>query len=50
MKVNIHPEALTEFEEAVAYYEDHQPGLGEPFVAAVEAAIQGVSEFPARWL
>jgi len=27
MKVSIHPEALTEFEEATAYYEDHQPGL-----------------------
>jgi hypothetical protein len=39
MKVSIHPEALTEFEEAAAYYEDHQSGLGEKLVAAVESAI-----------
>jgi plasmid stabilization system protein ParE len=49
MKVIIHPEALTEFEEAAAYYEDHQPGLGEQFIVAIEAAIQGIIDFPDRW-
>jgi plasmid stabilization system protein ParE len=49
MKVSIHPEALTEFEEAAAHYEDRQPGLGEKLVAAVESAIQGIVAFPTRW-
>jgi plasmid stabilization system protein ParE len=49
MKVSIHPEALTEFEEAAAFYENRQPGLGERLVAAVESAIQGIVAFPARW-
>ena len=49
MKVNIHPEALTEFEEAVGFYEEQQPGLGERLVEAIEAAIQGIEMSPTRW-
>jgi toxin ParE1/3/4 len=49
MKVSIHPEALAEFQEATVYYENHQPGLGEKFVAAVESAILTMVDRPTRW-
>ncbi|MBL0943351.1 MAG: type II toxin-antitoxin system RelE/ParE family toxin [Hydrogenophaga sp.] len=35
-----HPEALRELQEQVAYYEQQSPGLGERFLAQVEAAAR----------
>lgn len=49
MRLEFHPQALAEYEHAVAYYEDRQPGLGGRFIAAVETALQGISEAPQRW-
>lgn len=49
MRLKFHPKALEEYEHAVAYYEDRLPGLGERFIAAVEAALQGIIEAPQRW-
>ena len=35
MTFDFHPEAEAEFEEAVAFYEDHAVGLGFDFAAEV---------------
>jgi toxin ParE1/3/4 len=49
MRLELHPEALVEYEGAVTYYEDRQPGLGGRFVAAVEVAFDSIRENPARY-
>ena len=35
-----HPEALAELQEQALYYEERSTGLGERFVAQVEAAVR----------
>lgn len=42
MRLELHPEALREYERAVAYYEDRQPGLGGRFIEAIEAAFDSI--------
>ena len=49
MKVEFHPEAVAEFEDAVIYYEHHQEGLGGKFLNAIEAAIRSIQRAPRRW-
>ena len=49
MRLELHPKALREYERAVAYYEDRQPGLGERFIEAVEAAFASIRESSARY-
>ena len=49
MKLVLHPEALQEYEEAVADYEERQEGLGERFILSVEAAFESIKESPERW-
>ncbi len=49
MNFFFHPEAQTEFNETVAYYEECEPGLGEDFVSEVYAAIQNILAFPEAW-
>lgn len=44
-----HPDALSEFEAAVNYYELLQPGLGARFVASAESALQSILEAPETW-
>jgi toxin ParE1/3/4 len=45
-----HPEALLEFAEATAYYlREASPQVAHAFVEAVEFAIDGLLEAPARW-
>lgn len=39
-------EADTEFQEQVLYYDQQATGLGDKFVAAVEAAIVRACEYP----
>ena len=40
------PAALAEFEEAIAYYQAQQPGLGDEFVAAVKHQVGTLLETP----
>jgi plasmid stabilization system protein ParE len=49
MKIEFHPAALAELEEAAAYYEEALPGLAHRFSTAVKAAIQRVSENPRQF-
>jgi plasmid stabilization system protein ParE len=49
MRFSFHPRAEAEFDEAVRYYEECQPGLGLEFAEEVYAAIRRVSEYPDAW-
>jgi plasmid stabilization system protein ParE len=46
MRVNLHPEALAEFQLAAAFYESERPGLALRFVEAVDATIARIVESP----
>jgi hypothetical protein len=46
MKLVALPEAIAEFEEAVAYYEAQRPGLGLDFFLAIEAAVDFAAATP----
>ena len=48
MTFSFHPAALAELKEASLYYAGRQPGLGERFASAVEAAIRRIVENPLR--
>lgn len=48
MNYEFHPEARSEFLEAVSYYEGCLPGLGERFVRCAEQGIQHICEDPLR--
>ncbi len=49
MKFCFHPEAETELNEAVDYYEDCQDGLGVELVKEVYATIENICRFPRAW-
>jgi toxin ParE1/3/4 len=49
MTFSFHPEADEEFVEAVAYYEDCDPGLGIDFTREVYATIQNAVDYPTMW-
>jgi hypothetical protein len=49
MKVYFHPEAEKEFQTAIRYYEECQPGLGLDFAEEVYAAIARIIEYPCAW-
>jgi len=49
MNYRFHPEAGAEFVEAIAYYEDKEPGLGLDFAFEVHSAIERVLAFPNAW-
>lgn len=49
MKFSFHPEAEIELMQAVEYYEDCQPGLGEDFVYEVFAAVKNILSYPEAW-
>jgi plasmid stabilization system protein ParE len=49
MRFHFHPQADEEFNEAVKYYEDRQPGLGLEFTEEVYAAIARISQYPDAW-
>ena len=44
--VNIQPRAETEADEAAAWYEAEQPGLGIEFLLELDAAIERAAETP----
>jgi plasmid stabilization system protein ParE len=44
-----HPAAETELSEAAGWYESHQSGLGNEFVAAVRQKVESLLDAPERW-
>lgn len=49
MNFSFHPEAETEFNEAIDYYEDIEPGFGYDFALEVYSAIKRSVDFPKAW-
>ena len=49
MTFSFHPEAESEFHEAIDYYEDCEPGLGYDFSIEVFATIQNIVDYPSAW-
>ena len=49
MRFYFHPQADNEFDKAVRYYEDAQPGLGLEFAEEVYAAIARICEYSNAW-
>ena len=46
MVVQLHPEALAEFGEAIAFYEERAPGLGRDFFEEVRRVFENVGDNP----
>ncbi len=46
MVVQLHPEALAEYTEAVGFYEERAPGLGREFFDEVQRVLRVVEENP----
>ncbi|MCF6149634.1 MAG: type II toxin-antitoxin system RelE/ParE family toxin [Candidatus Kuenenia sp.] len=49
MNYSFHPEAETEFLEAIKYYEEKESGLGYDFAVEVYSAIERTIAFPEAW-
>lgn len=49
MHYSFHPDAEKEFDEAIAYYNGCQNGLGLEFAQEVYLAIQKILSFPHAW-
>jgi plasmid stabilization system protein ParE len=49
MKYRFHPEAESELNEAVDYYDACQEGLGLEFAREIHATIENIREFPLAW-
>lgn len=49
MRFVFHPRADEEFEDAVRYYEECQPGLGLDFAEEAYGAIRRAAEYPEAW-
>jgi len=49
MSFSFHPEAERELDEAVAYYEQSQSGLGIEFAEEVYATILRIIQYPNAW-
>jgi toxin ParE1/3/4 len=49
MRLEFHPEALAEYEDAARYYSECQPGLETRFINAIEYAIQQILDAPQAW-
>ena len=49
MKIRFHPDAMMEFDAAVAYYEERQAGLGLEFAEEVYATVARIIEYPDAW-
>ncbi len=46
MSFSFHPEAEEEFNKAITYYEEIEPGLGYDFALEVHSTIQRSVEYP----
>lgn len=49
MNFSFHQEAETEFQLAIDFYEDCEPGLGEAFSEEIYAVVGRVLRFPESW-
>lgn len=49
MRVEFHPEAEEEFEEAIDFYEYRRVGLGFEFASEVYATLGRILSFPKAW-
>ena len=49
MTFSFHPEAEYEFNKAIDYYEDIEPGLGYDFALEIYTTIKRSVEFPKAW-
>ena len=49
MNFSFHPEAESELIQAIAYYEEREPGLGLEFVAEVYTSIEKIMAHPFAW-
>jgi toxin ParE1/3/4 len=49
MTADFHPEAEREFVEAIEYYEECSPGLGEDFSLEVYSAVQNILSYSNAW-
>ena len=49
MNYSFHPEAEEEFNQAIDYYEETEPGLGYDFALEIYSAIQRAITFPKAW-
>ena len=49
MKFYFHPDAEAEFDRAVEYYEQFQPGLGIEFAEEVYTTITRIIQYPDAW-
>ncbi|RLE28093.1 MAG: type II toxin-antitoxin system RelE/ParE family toxin [Acidobacteria bacterium] len=49
MTFSFHPEAEAEFNQAIDYYEEIDPGLGWDFAVEVNSTVQRTIAFPNAW-
>jgi plasmid stabilization system protein ParE len=49
MRYSFHPEAKTEFQRAIDYYEERDKTLGHQFAVEVYATIERVAANPGMW-
>ena len=49
MTFDFHPEAEAELTEAMDFYEEVQPSLGEEFSLEILASIRGILSYPNAW-
>ena len=49
MKARFLSTAELELKEALEFYEEAQPGLGQRFLLEVEATVRLIEEFPEAW-
>ena len=49
MKFLFHPEAETEFAQAIEYYEEKEEGLGYDFAVEVYSTIERILAYPKAW-
>jgi toxin ParE1/3/4 len=50
MRYVFHPEALTEYAEAVQYYAEQRVEVAQAFIDAVEDAVYRIRESPTRYI
>jgi len=49
MRYVFHPEAEVEFDAAIDYYEDREPGLGYDFAVEAHSTLENILSFPKAW-
>jgi toxin ParE1/3/4 len=49
MRYVFHPEALTEYAEAVKYYSEQRVEIAQAFINAIEDAVYRIRESPTRY-